>query len=293
MREIEGKNNNYEEIYEDEIFLTGYNTDSSVRKRKIEVMKGFDTPESSTEENESETDNESLSGEFTFHNPDEQDYHSIKNLLVNAEYGKIKNFDLYRFVDIICNQGNIGTTVKISDNLIGISTILNIRQYKIVMEHLLKYLEDKIIKKHGNPQFEKLFKSIIYKKNVGLMINERFANIPDEVVPVLRNCLLEDIEWTNNNLSTLVPIEEREFYVWDYILIFTHRFILKKDNNETFAMYPKYEEEFIVQNSRCMITWPGEKTQWCGTGKKEETKLMNEEYVLAILDFECFKRVSL
>ncbi len=40
------------------------------------------------------------------------------------------------------------------------------------------------------------FKSIISTKNVGLLITERFINLPSEVIPNLHSELPEDLLWT-------------------------------------------------------------------------------------------------
>ncbi|OII73081.1 BCP1P BRCA and CDKN1A-interacting protein [Cryptosporidium ubiquitum] len=233
------------------------------------------------------SDNEStIDGEFEFNDPNENDYHNIKNILLMSKYSQIKGIQFHEFVDLICNQGNIGTTVAISGNIIAFSTILNFRQYKHVLNKIVDYLSGIISKSH-NKDFESLFNSVIYKKNVGLMINERLANSPLEIVPALCNCLKDDIQWTIDNLYSVIPSDEREYYEWDYIILLTTRYI---SSDGSTIIYQKYEEEKLVINSLHTIIWKGKKRQLCGTGKKNETELMNQQFLLSMIDYNQFKK---
>lgn len=40
------------------------------------------------------------------------------------------------------------------------------------------------------------FKTILTSKNVGVLITERFINLPSEVIPNLHSDLPEDLQWT-------------------------------------------------------------------------------------------------
>lgn len=233
------------------------------------------------------SDNESvIDGEFEFNDPNENDYHSIKNILLMSQYSRIKGIQFHEFVDLICNQGNIGTTVSISDSIIAFSTILNFRQYKETLNKIVDYLSG-VISKSRNKEFENLFNSVIYEKNVGLMVNERFPNTPLEIVPALCNCLKDDIQWTIDNLYTDIPNKEREYYKWDYIILLTTRYISPDSNT---IIYQKYEEEKLVINSLYTIIWQGDKKQLCGTGKKDETELMNQQFLVSILSYDQFQK---
>ncbi|KAH8739497.1 hypothetical protein FG386_000469 [Cryptosporidium ryanae] len=262
----------YDDSFEDELFIMKPNNEIKTKKVKKII--------------EDLTDDEStISGDFDFNDPTESDYHSIKNILVRTQYNLIKNLNFHEFVDIICNQGNIGTTVSISDNIVGFSTIVNFRQYRLVMSEIASFIQDKIGK--SNEDFKQLLDSIIYEKNVGLIINERIPNIPHEIAPVLCNCLKDDIQWTLDNIEDF-PLEEREFYNWDYIVLFTTRYVSTKDHE--LIQYNKYEEERILDNSLHKFVWRGEKKQWFGSGNKNDTLLMRQEFVIAISDYETFKK---
>lgn len=237
-------------------------------------------------DSDSSDDESSIDGEFEFNDPSESDYHGIKNILLMSQYSQIKGIQFHEFVDLICNQGNIGTTVSISDSIIAFSTILNFRQYKHVLNKVVDYFSG-IISKSRNKDFENLFNSVIYEKNVGLMVNERFANVPFEIVPALCNCLKDDIQWTIDHLYSDIPNEEREYYQWDYIILLTTRYISPDGSN---ILYQKYEEEMLVINSLHTIVWKGKKVQICGTGKKNETELMNQQFLLSIIDYDRFKK---
>ncbi|KAH7649407.1 hypothetical protein FG379_001034 [Cryptosporidium bovis] len=260
-----------DESFEDELFIM--KPDKEVEHKRTKKSIEDLTDEDST-----------ISGDFDFNDPTESDYHSIKNILVGTQYILIKNLNFHEFVDIICNQGNIGTTVSISDNIVAFSTIINFRQYRFVMSEIASFIQDKI---GQSKDFRNLLDSVIYEKNIGLMVNERILNIPHEIVPALCNCLKDDIQWTLDNLEDF-PLEERGFYDWDYIILFTTRYVSTKD--QTLIQYHKYEEERIIDNSLHKFIWKGEKKQWFGSGNENDTLLMRQEFVIAILDYETFRR---
>lgn len=236
-------------------------------------------------DSDSSDEGSSIDGEFEFNDPSENYYHGIKNILLMSQYSQIKGIKFHEFVDIICNQGNIGTTVTISDHVIALSTILNFRQYKHVLNKIVDYLSG-TISRSKNKEFESLFNSVIYEKNVGLMVNERLTNTPLEIVPILCNCLKDDIKWTIDNLYSDIPSDEREYYQWDYIILLTNRYISPDGSN---IIYPKYEEEKLVLNSMHTVIWQGNKKQLCGTGRKDETELMNQQFLLSIIDYNQFQ----
>ncbi|KAH8584240.1 uncharacterized protein ELE39_002334 [Cryptosporidium sp. chipmunk genotype I] len=265
--------NSKNESIDEEIFLSAPENLSTGKKAKI--------TDSDSSDNESD-----INGEFEFNDPNENDYHSIKNILLMSQYSRIKGIQFHEFVDLICNQGNIGTTVSISGSIIAFSTILNFRQYKYVLNKIVDYLSG-AISKSQNEEFKNLFNSVIYEKNVGLMVNERFANTPLEIVPVLCNCLKDDIKWTIDNLYTDIPNNEREYYRWDYIILLTTRYISPDGNT---IIYQKYEEEKLVINSLHTVIWQGNKKKLCGTGKKDETELMNQQFLLSIISYDQFQK---
>ncbi|KAJ1612983.1 BRCA and CDKN1A-interacting protein isoform C-like [Cryptosporidium canis] len=235
-------------------------------------------------ESESSDEGSTFDGEFEFNDPNENDYHSIKNILLMSQYPQIKGIRFHEFVDLICNQGNIGTTVSISDHVIAFSTILNFRQYKHILSKIVEYLSG-VISRNKNKEFETLFNSVVYKKNVGLMINERLSNTPLEIVPILCSCLKDDIKWTVDHLYSDVPSDEREYYQWDYIVLLTTRYISPDGST---IIYKKYEEEKLVLNSLHTVIWQGNKKQQCGTGLKCETELMSQEFLFSIIEYNQF-----
>ncbi|KAJ1611480.1 BRCA and CDKN1A-interacting protein isoform C-like [Cryptosporidium canis] len=235
-------------------------------------------------ESESSDEESTFDGEFEFNDPNENDYHSIKNILLMSQYSQIKGIRFHEFVDLICNQGNIGTTVSISDHVIAFSTILNFRQYKHILSKIVEYLSG-VISRNKNKEFETLFNSIVYKKNVGLMINERLSNTPLEIVPILCSCLKDDIKWTVDHLYNDVPSDEREYYQWDYIVLLTARYISPDGST---IIYKKYEEEKLVINSLHTVIWQGNKKQQCGTGLEGETELMCQEFLFSIIEYNQF-----
>ena len=57
-----------------------------------------------------------------------------------------------------------------------------------------------ILKKKCPAEKKEVFEGYL-KKNVGLLLNERMRNFPDQVIPPLYSSLNEDIKWALNVLK--------------------------------------------------------------------------------------------
>ncbi|KAF7457826.1 putative protein BCP1 [Cryptosporidium felis] len=267
------KNCSQSEPYNQKLLMTRPNNLSIEKKMNDEVN--------------SSSDESTIDGEFDFNDPNENDYHSVKNLLLSTQYTNLKNIEFHEFVDIICNQGNIGTTVSISESIIAISTIINFRQYWHVMDKISEFIQESLSK--NNKSFEEFFSSVVKSKNVGLFVNERLKNAPPQIAPVLCRCLLDDVQWTLDNLYTDIPREEREYYSWDYIFMYTVRYI--STGNKPTIVYLKHEEEELISNSIHSAMWQGNKEEWRITDENNEMEYMKQQYVLSIIEFEKFKEL--
>lgn len=177
--------------------------------------------------------NETFEVEFEFFDPEEDDFHSVRDLLCSGTLGSL-DLDFSSLANSIVDQVNIGTMVKSGVEeahqtqtqeaaseeddvtLCGMLTILNLKQFaeeawcKTLLA-LLKLRLDKQLQQYilGPAQASG-------KDQVGLIISERFVNLPLEVIPAMHNVILEDISWSCS--TEYCPPEERPFYFFTHFI---------------------------------------------------------------------------
>ena len=164
----------------------------------------------------SSTSKETFQVEFEFFDPEEDDFHSVRDLLCSGTLGAL-DLDFSGLANSIVDQVNIGTMVKsgaeeaqqakqaqqsqeapASDEddvtLCGMLTILNLRQFceQAWCKNLVALLESKVKSDKQMLQYTRASG----KEQVGLIISERFVNLPLEVIPAMHNVILEDISWS-------------------------------------------------------------------------------------------------
>ncbi|KAL7774444.1 hypothetical protein CFE70_005356 [Pyrenophora teres f. teres 0-1] len=122
------------------------------------------------------------------------DFHGLKNLLRQLLDVDSQLFNLSELADIILSQPLLGSTVKVDGNETdpyAFLTVLNLETHKI-----------------------------------GLILTERFINMPHEIVPPMYTMLLEEIQWA---------VEEKEPYT------FTHYLVLSKCYSEIQSQLPSHD----------------------------------------------------
>ncbi|EON60937.1 hypothetical protein W97_00147 [Coniosporium apollinis CBS 100218] len=177
---------------------------------------GADEGESSDE------DMDMLDVEFEWFDPQpEVDFHGLKTLLRQLFDVDAELFDLSALSDFILSQPLLGSTVKTDGNEsdpFAFLTVLNMCQHqdKQVIKDLARYLADK---SRSSPSIDQLPALLDPSSSaeVGLILTERFVNMPAEIVPPMYNMLLEEISWA---------LEEKEPYN------FTHYLVLSKTYTE-------------------------------------------------------------
>lgn len=177
--------------------------------------------------------NETFEVEFEFFDPEEDDFHSVRDLLCSGTLGSL-DLDFSSLANSIVDQVNIGTMVKSGVEeakrtetqeaaseeddvtLCGMLTILNLKQFAEeawckTLFSLLKLRLDKSLQQCilGPTQASG-------KEQVGLIISERFVNLPLEVIPAMHNVILEDITWSCS--TEYCPPEERPFYFFTHFI---------------------------------------------------------------------------
>lgn len=150
------------------------------------------------------------------------DFHGLKTLLRQLFDVDNQLFDLSELADMILAQPLLGTTIKCDgqeSDPYAFLTVLNMHEHsgKAVMQQISKYLAQRA----GSDATMKKFLSDSQlpdpKVRVGLILTERFINMPHQTIPPMYNMLLEEIQWANDDKE---PYE------------FTHYLILSKTYTE-------------------------------------------------------------
>ncbi|TGZ47395.1 protein BCCIP homolog isoform X2 [Temnothorax curvispinosus] len=192
-----------------------------VKKREIRQKLPDDDENdvsSSNEDEEYEIPNEQgieLQVEFEGRNPQDPDYHGIKTLL--QQLFLKAHLDLGGLTDLIISQNYVGSVIKQSEetdesededndinDVFGITTVINVSDKQNVLciqqlRDLLKQLADE----HATDAVNTLIKNVLENDSaqLGLLINERFVNIPAKIsVPLLENLISELKRATSKNM---------------------------------------------------------------------------------------------
>ncbi|KAF2121664.1 p21-C-terminal region-binding protein-domain-containing protein [Lophiotrema nucula] len=185
-----------------------------------------DTPEKKgkrkNDDSDSDEDMDLVNVDFEWFDPSPTvDFHGLKTLLRQLLDIDAQLFNLSELADIILAQPLLGSTVKVDGaetDPYAFLTVLNLKTHadKPVIKDLTAYLS-----KHSSsiPSLRSLpaLLSPESEAQVGLILTERFVNMPHETVPPMYTMLLEEITWA---------LEEREPYA------FTHYLVLSKTYTE-------------------------------------------------------------
>ncbi|XP_033322971.1 protein BCCIP homolog [Megalopta genalis] len=168
-----------------------------------------DLNSSNSEENEHETVAEQgmeIQVDFEGRNPLDPDYHGIKTLL--QQLFLKAHIDLGGLTDLIISQNYVGSVVKQSDDVedsddeendingvFGVTTIINLSsgQNHLCVQQLRELLTQ-LANEHATDATNAMIKQVLENDSeaLGLLINERFVNIPAQIsVPLLENLTSE------------------------------------------------------------------------------------------------------
>ncbi|KAI8886435.1 hypothetical protein K501DRAFT_177673 [Backusella circina FSU 941] len=138
--------------------------------------------------------------DFDFYNPDEIDFHALKKLLTQLFASDAELLELGDFADIMIEENQVGTTVKVDDmksDPYAILSIINLNHQKCPKkdEALYKAVQDIL--------------SLSTEKQLGWVVSERFINMPVEIMPPMYSMLQEE---------TQKAIKENEPYVFEWYM---------------------------------------------------------------------------
>lgn len=137
--------------------------------------------------------------DFEWFDPEpEIDFHGIKTLLRQLLDVDNKLFDLSALADLILSQPQLGSTIKCDgkeSDPYAFLTVLNLHQHREVPA--VKTLTDYLVSKSSSRQGGSLGKlgELLAQPDaqVGLILSERFINMPHQIVPPLYNMIREEI----------------------------------------------------------------------------------------------------
>lgn len=224
-------------------------------KRRVDEESDSDIDVSSTD-SETELDNAAVAGEgndddaaamqetvdvdFDFFDLNPQvDFHAIKNFLRQLFGDDNGEFNLSEIADLILRENSVGTSIKtegMESDPFAILSVINLTNnlHLAVIKQLIEYILNKTKSKI---EFNIILKKLLTfgkqnndKKNLktGLIISERFINMPVEVIPPMYKMLLQEMEKAQ---------DAHENYEFDYFLIISRVYQLvdpveKEDNDE-------------------------------------------------------------
>lgn len=174
-----------------------------------------------------------LDVEFEWFDPQPAvDFHGLKTLL--RQLLDVDNilFDMSALSDLILSQPLLGSTVKVDGNETdpyAFLTVLNLQQHAAVpvIGDLTRYIASKSA---SIPSLATALPALLQDKTkqVGLILTERFINMPSEIITPCYTMLQEEIQWA---------LDEKEPYD------FTHYLVLSKT-------YQEVESKLDVQENR-------------------------------------------
>ncbi|KAI5693747.1 hypothetical protein M8J75_005058 [Diaphorina citri] len=154
-------------------------------------------------EEEGYTGGEEIQVTFEGRSAIDSDFHGVKQLL--KQLFLKAHINLSELTDVIISQSNIGSVVKQStadedmddeddesdvNDVFGITTVINITNKKhIECVQQLRSLLSELAEEHADDRIKAFVNKILTDdtQNVGLIINERFVNIPPQIsVPLLQ-----------------------------------------------------------------------------------------------------------
>ncbi|KAF9915489.1 Mss4p nuclear export [Lobosporangium transversale] len=201
-------------------------------KRKVVEDVEMISREDDEDESGSDGDMEDIINvDFEFFNPKEIDFHAVKNLLSQFFASDAILFGLSELADIIVSQSSVGTTIKVNgddSDPYSVMTVLNMNQHmynthKITIasngssdsassaatssssssaalkpsQAMVQIRDYVFTKSKQNEKLHVKLKELLSagsSKEVGLIISERFINMPVETAPPMWRMLLEEVK---------------------------------------------------------------------------------------------------
>ncbi|KAK9880436.1 hypothetical protein WA026_011683 [Henosepilachna vigintioctopunctata] len=252
------------------------------KKRKIsknaDAEQHMDESYSSEDNCSDENFSEEIQATFEGRNLEDFDIHGIKQLL---EQTFVKaHIDISQLADMLINQNGIGSVLKqVSDDeqeineveddddfnvIYGVTSVLNLSAFRETpcIQQIVSLLKEQV-KTYGNEATQKKFHDVLNKnEKIGLLINERFLNIPAAIsAPMLSSLQKEIGQIKKRNLS----------YDFQHYILICKTYSSKKDKGET--SFCNDEECIFATYAECSFEYSVEKLAVAGTWKSGDAEV--------------------
>ncbi|RMY54137.1 hypothetical protein D0863_13716 [Hortaea werneckii] len=194
----------------------------STAEEKMASKDKMDVDGDDTNSEEEEDDASIINIDFEWFDPrPEIDFHGLKMLLRQLFDVDNDLFDLSELTDMILAQPLLGSTVKCEgeeSDPYAFLTVLNMHHHR--EKHVMKQLTDYLISKASTQQTTQQLRDLLSpgsQAQVGLILTERFINMPSEIVPPMYNMIRSEIA---------AAVEDNEPYN------FTHYLLISKTYTE-------------------------------------------------------------
>lgn len=217
-----------------------------------------DQNNSSGDESASEQSFGEIQADFEGRNPEAEDFHGIKQLL--HQLFLKAHVDLSEISDLLIQQNGVGSVLKQSNDdengededmddndgmldVFGITSVLNLTalKEKPCVKQIFSLISD-LAKEHATAEAQAEIENILRTNRLGLLLNERFLNIPVKISDPLLTCLEKEID----------RIKKKDLsYNFDYYVMICklHKEEEKGETNEE-CLYANAEEEIFVKESK-------------------------------------------
>ncbi|KAG4305356.1 hypothetical protein PORY_001526 [Pneumocystis oryctolagi] len=233
-------------------------------KKRREKRKRNTSESSENDGSDAKIEDDSLLDvDFEFFNPRPTDSCTLRNFLRQLIGPDSDCFDISEMSELILSQNLVGSMVKvdgIESDPFAFLTVLNLNYHreKTCIKQVLSYIMSKT---SSNKEFNKTLDSLLKKSDsdVGLILSERFVNMPTQIVSPMYELLFEEIEWA---------LEDKEPYNFSHYIILSRSYQEKplkregflkkrrkvsKNNMETIYFHP--EDELFKKKSLYSVTY--------------------------------------
>jgi protein BCP1 len=176
--------------------------------------------DASDDSDDDPTDNGVITVDFLFENFKEIDFHGIKGLLEKGAWDQVNTSEI---ADALVTQKGVGTSLKIDDAsevVYGLMSALNVGTSvgKVPsVGAMCSFLQRACKDTNTSSMLSTLLStSELAKAPVGIVVNERFVNMPPNVAPALYQSLVDDLAWATAH-------DQKEAY--KYLVMFTKCYV--------------------------------------------------------------------
>ncbi|KAI7191955.1 hypothetical protein D0864_14929 [Hortaea werneckii] len=219
----------------------------STAEEKLASKDKMDVDGEENGSEEEEDDASIINIDFEWFGPrPEIDFHGLKMLLRQLFDVDNDLFDLSELTDLILAQPTLGSTVKCEgeeSDPYAFLTVLNMHHHreKAVMKQLSDYLISKASPSETLRQQLRDLLSPDSQAQVGLILTERFINMPSEIVPPMYNMIRSEIA---------AAVEDKELYE------FTHYLLISKTYTEVASKLDAEEDRPQKKNKKATDAAP-------------------------------------